>query len=42
VNQHKIKNESVSALLTPDKHKTNLPERCSLPFWEVWLVTSRE
>jgi hypothetical protein len=24
-----------------DKHKTSLTERCSLPFWEDWLVTSR-
>ncbi|EAR64808.1 hypothetical protein B14911_11107 [Bacillus sp. NRRL B-14911] len=22
--------------------KTNLPERRSLPFWEVWLVTSAQ
>src|SRR3954469_10769470 len=24
-----------------DKHKTSRTERCSLPFWVDWLVTSR-
>jgi hypothetical protein len=36
-------NEQKSKLLDhPDKHKTNLPERRSLPFWEVWLKTSAQ
>ncbi|OMF63118.1 hypothetical protein BK139_00205 [Paenibacillus sp. FSL R5-0490] len=36
-----INKKSGSALPTPDKHKTGLPERRPLPFWEVLLVTSR-
>jgi hypothetical protein len=35
-------NKRASSLTTPDKHKTNLPERRSLPFWEVWLKTSAQ